>query len=66
MRFWVARDDDQSCLNLFSGEKPTRDKSGIWLADVKTDGFISLPTDHPDFMDLTWDNEPVEVFLSKG
>lgn len=57
-KLWVARDKDKK-LYLYDS-KPKRDcDCGAWCSDLSCVCVISSSL----FPDLTWEDEPVEVFL---
>lgn len=57
---WVARDKDGRLFLFYT--KPVRCSNMSWNVpdtDVREPMFL----DNPSFLDLTWDDEPVEVEL---
>lgn len=61
---WIARDE---CGDLFLYEfKPTKRKiEGTWYDWDDGDRFGIIQLDKSLFPDLSWDNEPIEVELTK-
>jgi hypothetical protein len=57
---WVAR--DKSGLLALYTKRPVRSTSvGVW--SFREGEFMLLDEDDPNFKDLTWEDEPVEVWL---
>lgn len=65
---WVAKDKDGT-LKCFTLVKPWRDydckeHEQCWITDENTNTECILPADlFPQFKDLTWEHEPIEVQL---
>jgi hypothetical protein len=57
---WVAR--DKSGLLALYTKRPVRSTSvGVW--SFREGEFMLLDEGDPNFKDLTWEDEPVEVWL---
>lgn len=57
---WVAR-DKSGTLALYT-ERPVRStRVGVW--SLRGGEFIYLDEDDPNFKNLTWEDEPVEVWF---
>ena len=61
---WVCRDTKYNALNLHA-EKPYRAQSGYDVSNEpdwwESDCASFLPLDKNLFLDLTWDDDPIEV-----
>lgn len=58
---WMARDED-GALYVFAS-KPQRAK-GIYKEDIWDNGDAALPLPKSIFLDLKWEDEPIEVELT--
>lgn len=59
---WVAR--DKSGLLALHTKRPVRSTSvGVW--SFREGEFMLLDEDDPNFKNLTWEDEPVEVWLKE-
>jgi hypothetical protein len=59
---WVAR--DKSGLLALYTKRPVRSTSvGVW--SLRGGEFIYLDEDDPNFINLTWEDEPVEVWFKE-
>lgn len=59
---WVAR-DKSGTLALYT-KRPVRSTSvGVW--SLRGGEFIYLDGDDPNFINLTWEDEPVEVWFKE-
>lgn len=59
---WVAR--DKSGLLALYTKRPVRSTSvGVWA--FREGEFMLLDEDDPNFKNLTWEDDPVEVWLKE-
>lgn len=57
---WIARNRNNSLYMFY--DKPYREHNWRWVIDLKDLNIMELKDEeHPQFKDLKWEDEPVEV-----